>query len=211
MLEELFGSRTRIKLLKLFLSNPEEKFYIRQIARILKEGINSVRRELANLERIGVIAYDKDYPSKTRPQSPRRQRKKFKKKTVKKQELKKFYQTNNEFVLYNELKNLILKSELMIKNGLARKLDQLGKLKLLLLTGRFVEDETASTDILIVGSINRQKLSSLMRRLEKSLGGEIRYTILTQKEYNYRKEITDKFLYKVLDGEKIVVLDKLNK
>src|SRR6266508_4695899 len=58
MVEQLFGSKTRVKLLQLFYSNPNRSFYVREITRKIDEQINSVRRELANLLSIGIIASD---------------------------------------------------------------------------------------------------------------------------------------------------------
>src|SRR3954447_26744701 len=58
MIEQLFGSKTRVKLLQLFYSNPNRSFYVREITRKIDEQINSVRRELANLLSIGIISSD---------------------------------------------------------------------------------------------------------------------------------------------------------
>ncbi|MBO7664277.1 hypothetical protein J6S46_00220, partial [Candidatus Saccharibacteria bacterium] len=53
--EKLFGSKTRAKLLRLFFENPGKSFYVREMTRVIEEQINSVRRELLNLESIGII------------------------------------------------------------------------------------------------------------------------------------------------------------
>ncbi len=58
MIEQLFGSKTRVKLLQLFYSNPNRSFYVREITRKIDEQINSVRRELANLLNVGLITSD---------------------------------------------------------------------------------------------------------------------------------------------------------
>lgn len=58
MIEQLFGSKTRVKLLKLFFSNPNRPFYVREITRKIEEQINSVRRELANMLSLGLITSD---------------------------------------------------------------------------------------------------------------------------------------------------------
>ena len=58
MIEQLFGSKTRVKLLQLFLANPGRSFYVRELTRKIDEQINSVRRELANLLGIGIIRSD---------------------------------------------------------------------------------------------------------------------------------------------------------
>ena len=56
--EKLFGSKTRAKLLRLFFENPGKSFYVREMTRVIEEQINSVRRELLNLESIGIIKND---------------------------------------------------------------------------------------------------------------------------------------------------------
>src|ERR1700712_1499496 len=58
MVEQLFGSKTRVKLLQLFYSHPNRPFYVREITRRIEEQINSVRRELSNLLSIGIITSD---------------------------------------------------------------------------------------------------------------------------------------------------------
>jgi len=54
-LERLFTSRTRVKLLELFLLHPEREVHVREICRITGLNINAVRRELANLEELGLL------------------------------------------------------------------------------------------------------------------------------------------------------------
>ena len=87
MLEQLFGSRTRVKLLHLFLENIEQDFFVREICRAINERIHSVRRELENLEKFGLI-------------SPRTE------------DQKKYYKINSDFPVLEELRRLIEKSKL---------------------------------------------------------------------------------------------------
>lgn len=71
MIDALFGSKTRVKLLHLFLNNPNRAFYVREITRKIDEQINSVRRELANMLSIGIVQSDNSnnrlYYEVTRP------------------------------------------------------------------------------------------------------------------------------------------------
>jgi predicted transcriptional regulator len=55
MLEHLFTSRTRVQLLELFLLRPEREIHVREICRRTGLNINAVRRELANLEGLGLL------------------------------------------------------------------------------------------------------------------------------------------------------------
>ena len=55
MVDQLFGSKTRVKLLKFFFANQDQEFFVRELTRLLGEQINSIRRELINLADIGVV------------------------------------------------------------------------------------------------------------------------------------------------------------
>ncbi|MDO8509770.1 MAG: ArsR family transcriptional regulator, partial [bacterium] len=56
MLEHLFGSTTRVKLLQIFFSSPDRAYFMRELARLVEVQLNAIRRELANLEKLGIIA-----------------------------------------------------------------------------------------------------------------------------------------------------------
>ena len=193
MLEAIFGSRTRTKLLKLFLLNSQE-FFVREISRAIDENLNSVRRELDNLEKLGLISIIETF-----------------RQAQGKKQINKYYQVNQNFVLYEDLRKLFLKSKLLIERTLAQKLNELGNVKLLILSGFFVDDNDAKTDLLIVGQINKIKLKNLISKISSQMNSEIRYTSMSVKEFNFRNGITDRFLFEVLEGKKIVIVDKTGK
>ncbi len=224
MLEKLFGSRARVKILNIFLLNPGEKYYIRQLSRGLKLQLNSARRELENLEKFGILTSsygsspgigggennhgeDKDggnnKPSfakaaEDRPSSAEAM--------AGKQE-KKYYRANIAFVLFEEIKALVVKAQILYERDFVSKLQKIGKIKLLILTGFFANNNTL-TDLLIVGNVNKNKLLKLIRELELELGREINFTLMEPREFKYRRDITDIFLYEILEGRKIVVIDE---
>jgi len=78
------------------------------------------------------------------------------------------------------------------------------------LTGIFVGIEGFVTDLLLVGAVNRKKLAKIVREFEKELNHSINYTVMSSPEYKYRQDITDRFLYDILEGRKIVIIDKLD-
>ena len=100
MLEHIFGSRTRVKLLRLFLSNPDKDYFVRELTRKVKERINSVRRELDNLEKLGLIIANQTGQ-------------------------KKFYRVEGKFILFDELRALILKSQMTVERDLAKSIKKL--------------------------------------------------------------------------------------
>ena len=199
MVEQLFGSKTRVKLLQLFMSNPNRSFYVREITRKVEEQINSVRRELANLLSIGVITSD---TSNNRL----------------------YYEVNQKFAYYDALeqmfggapvaKKLPKKSSLDSVDesevSLEAKFRSLGNVQIALLAGQFTRDESSGVDILIVGDINKTKLENFITELETSEKKEIRYVVFTETDFMYRKQINDRFTITILESKIQVIIDRDN-
>src|SRR3989338_10090238 len=220
MLEKLFGSKARVKILKLFLIHPHEKYYIRQLSRNLKLQLNSVRRELENLENFGILisdAKEKNEATAMSKAEPAADQALFgpagapagqpARPGASGQE-KKYYRANPNFVLFDEIKALIVKAQILYEKDFVRKLQAIGKIKLLVLTGIFVNNPNSLIDILLVGKINKIKLVKLIKELEIELGKEINFTVFNPQEFKYRRDITDIFLYGILEGRKLIVIDE---
>lgn len=188
MIEQLFGSKTRVKLLQLFYSNPNRSFYVREITRKIDEQINSVRRELGNLLSIGIISSETNNN-------------------------RLYYEVNQKFEHYAPLAAIFGGGKLNVTqkvatNNEADDIKTLGNVEIALYTGQFTRDESSGIDILIVGDVNPNKVQKFMAELEKKEGKELRYTVMTASEYNYRKQINDRFLNTVLASKHQVVVDK---
>ncbi|HOZ36439.1 MAG TPA: hypothetical protein PLR18_01245 [bacterium] len=198
MLDKLFGSKTRVKLLNLFFDNPDSCFYVRGISRELKENINSVRRELINLEEMEIVVpvplETLDIPA---PELARET-----------QEKRKYYQVNKEHLLYQELLNLIMHSRVLADRVLLEKLKKEKGIRLLILSGIFVGNPRARTDILIMGGVDKNRIKRLISGMERNFEYPLRYSIMSQKEFDYRNSMTDKFLFEIMESKKIVVVDK---
>jgi len=204
MFEQLFGSKTRVKLLELFYSNPNRSFYVREITRKVNEQINSVRRELANLLGIGIITSESNNN-------------------------RLYYEVNQEYDHYKALSMIFgpkpTKSsskkkaesakekdevEQVPEHPLAHHLRTVGRIDAALLTGQFTRDERSGIDILIIGDINQAKLDKFMNELEKEETKELRYSTLTTSNYDYRKQINDRFINNVLASKKIIIINNHN-
>jgi hypothetical protein len=192
MIEQLFGSKTRVKLLQLFYSNPNRSFYVREITRKIDEQINSVRRELANLLNTGIIVSDNTNN-------------------------RLYYEVNQSYEFYKPLLAIFGKStsDSGIKRRIASpaapehdKLRALGNLELVIYTGQFTRDESSGIDMLIVGDVNQNALQKFVSELETQENKEIRYTVMSPTEFNYRRQINDRFITTVLDSKKQVLVDK---
>jgi hypothetical protein len=199
MIEQLFGSKTRVKLLQLFYSNPNRSFYVREITRKIDEQINSVRRELANLLSIGIISSDTTNN-------------------------RLYYEVNQTYEYYAPLKLIFggaasedgaevavatkKNTEQAAPNVERDKIKSLGNVDVALYTGQFTRDESSGIDVLIVGDINQHALQKFMTELEAQEGKDIRYTVMPAQEFGYRRQIKDRFISTVLGSKKQVLIDK---
>ncbi len=221
MLTKLFGSNARVKVLKLFLLNENSRFFVREVARQLNLQVNAVRRELANLEEIGLLK------TKANPATSKQAGRAFAVEAIKikgkridvepkdedeeaggKQD-KKYYEVDRDFLLFNELKALIVKSQMTCEDDLAARLAKVGKIDFLALTGFFVGDAQSGVDLFIVGRVSKEKLLKAIKELEQELVREVNYVMMTPDDFAYRREVTDVFLYSILEGRRITLINEL--
>lgn len=187
MVEQLFGSKTRVKLLQLFYGNPNRSFYVREITRKIDEQINSVRRELSNLLSIGIIVSDNTNN-------------------------RLYYEVNQKYEFYDPLLAIFGAGAKAV--GKSSKRDEadewkaLGKVDLVIYTGQFTRDERAGVDLLLVGNVNKNALDKFIADLEAKEGKELRYTVMDPNDFKYRQQIKDRFISGILEAKKQVVLDK---
>lgn len=217
MLTKLFGSNTRARLLKQFLFNPDEKYYIRQLARDLDLQVNSIRRELENLEDFGLLSskipeegkVDDEYCLNGIKNLDKAKKTAKKPAKVSGTQEKKYYKVNKNFPLFEDLKSLIMKSQVLYKDELTKELVKVCSPRLLVLTGLFVGRPEIGVDVFIVGRVSKEKLNNVIRKLEREIDREINFTAMESGEFKYRRDIADMFLYSVLEGDKIVVIDEI--
>lgn len=212
MLEKLFGSKARVKILKNFLLNPDKKFYIRQLARDLKLQVNSVRRELSNLEDFGLLSSDDNNNINSNvlsntPESKKNSKEKDIKETGLKE--KKYYWVNKNFILFSEVRSLIVKSQILAGESFIKNLKLVCDPKFILLSGIFVNNESSPTDVLIVANVENDKLTKIISDLEQELSREVNFTVMDEAEFKYRQEVADVFLHSVLNARRIILLDKI--
>ena len=203
MVEQLFGSKTRVKLLQLFYSNPNRSFYVREITRKIDEQINSVRRELSNLLSIGIITSDNTNN-------------------------KLYYEVNQKYEFYDPLQQIFgggVKKK-AVKKAPAEDgsepvqavdeatahsdLKSVGHIDLAVYTGQFTRDETAGVDLFIVGEVNSNALQKYVDQLEQQENKSLRYTVMTLSDFQYRQQIRDRFAVAITNAKKQVLVDLHN-
>ncbi len=195
MLEHFFGSKTRVKLLNIFFRSPAKSFYVRELARLAETQLNAVRRELANLVSIGLVA-PVAAPGKGGETAGT--------------ERSKFYQLRSDSLLFPELKALLLKAQILEEQHLIETVKRrAGRISLFILTGFFTNEPDVETDMLIVGAVKPVVIATLIKSYEREAGRSVRYTLMDSREFRERHELGDKFLYSIFEARHITAVDEI--
>lgn len=192
-LEQMFGSKTRARLIALFLQQPDEAFFVRELTRRIDAQLNSVRRELKNLVELGLLIEKSGEKKDAKRLSDR----------------KKYYSTNKDFILFEDLRSLFQKVQILLKQNLVQELQEKGNIDYFAFTGRFVDATDIATDMLIVGSIKQSDLEKVIGKFEDEIPYEINYTLMPKDEFLDRRQVADRFLFSILNGERVVMIDRL--
>ncbi len=164
-------------MLKLFLTHPDEEFFVREITRMLEEQINAVRRELINFKKIGLVTY-------------------------RSKDKRKYFMVNKNFLLFPELRSMVLKTQ-DLKEDMVGYLTSLGEVDCIIMTGMFVQTD-APVDLLIVGSIQKDILEEYLMAASKEK--PIRYAVFETDNFLYRIEYKDKFIMDLLKDPKAKIV-----
>jgi hypothetical protein len=193
MIDALFGSKTRVKLLHLFLNNPGQSFFVREITRKIDEQINSVRRELANMLEVGIIVSDSSNN-------------------------KLYYQVNQRYDYYVPFRSIF--SDTKIKSTTASMssgnqtedysslLGRLHGARLVITAGILVDGSNSPVDILIVGDVSSVKVKLAVKEIESTEGRDVNYSVLPYDEFYYRLSVKDRFITEILNSQHKIILDK---
>lgn len=208
MIEQLFGNDARRKIIEFFLTHIHESFSFDELKNRFDGSLSgaALKREAQALVESQVIeAYWHLTPSKIDVSREKSER------NAEKNKKEILFRVNHSFPLLPELHSLVLKSIIFWEKKLVKKIKNSGSINYLAFTGFFTDTNHAPTDILIVGRVSKKKLGRIMKRFQSDLRRPVRYTLLSKKEFDYRMDITDRFLYDILESKKIVVVDDILK
>ncbi len=183
MFKDLITSKTRVKILSLFLGAPQEMFHVREAVRQLDEEINAVRRELIYLEKKGILTRE-----------PRANRV--------------YYYLDKSYPFYFDLLNLNAKLS-GIGGDIIKNRVKLGKIKFAMLSGRFargIRNNPEEVDLLLVGTVVVPELSAIVQAEEQKRKHEINYTTMTEEEFTFRKKRRDPFITSVIYGSRVMLI-----
>ncbi|MBI4698282.1 MAG: winged helix-turn-helix transcriptional regulator [Nitrospirae bacterium] len=181
MLEKLFTSGIRADIMSLLFNSPEEKFYVREVSRLVGKNPSGVKKELDKLEQMGLVTSEKEGNLK-------------------------YFRANKDSSLFPELKGLIAKS--LGIHGALKSVLKAAEAKAAFIHGQFTEDPNAPLlELFIVSDSNHIKTK--LEDVEKRFGREIRYQVLGQSEYRTKKKSGDRVLKKLLNTKKILLVGRL--
>lgn len=183
MLEDFITSKSRVRVLNIFLVSPFDMYHVRELVRRTNDEINAVRRELFFLENKGIL-------------------------TKEKRANRVYYYLDKTYPHYYDLLRLSAK---MVGLGgeIVKNRAKLGKIKYAFISGKFVrklEKSPEEVDLLIVGTVVLPEIALIVRNEEAKLGREINYTVMTEEEFDFRKDRKDPFIEKILAGSRIMLL-----
>lgn len=182
ILGKLFDGVNRVKIIRLFLLNPQTDFTNSEISRRSKVSVGSLKRDLNLLRDARFIMKGK----------------------------KGAWSLDPSFPFTAPLKSLLIGGQSFTREEIIRRFKNAGRLKLLIVAGVFIQDETSRTDILIVADHpKRSAIDRVVRSLEAEIGKELRYSVLDTEEFKYRISVYDKFIRDILDYAHDRVIDKI--
>lgn len=183
MLNDLFISKVRVKMLQLFMLNPNQMYHVREIVRQVDEEINAVRRELQRMEKGGMV--------RSEWRANRR-----------------YYEFRKDYLFYSELLAMMNKV-----GGLGGDIIQnrikLGKVKFAFMSGGFARGKKPGDkdiELFVVGTIVLPELTAIVKQEEVKRQREINYSVMTEEEYKYRVTRRDPFILDVLERPRVMLI-----
>ena len=183
----IFRSKTRTALFRLYFSNPDREYYLRELERILDIPVSMIRKELLRLEENGIFI------------------------SAKRGNLT-YFCLNKSYPLFDELKSIVFKT-IGIRGLLKETLEQIRGIEIAFIYGSFAKNEEnakSDIDLFIVGEIEERKLVTEVGKVEKTLKREINYSLYTKDDIKKKKKEMDSFMLEVINGPKIFLMGSEN-
>ena len=190
MIDALFGSKTRVKLLHLFLNNPGQSFFVREITRLIDEQINSVRRELANMLEVGIITSDSS-------------------------DNKLYYKVSQRYEYYVPLRAIFADQKVTAAAAIQlgdepawqKLVKDISGLRVAVAAGVLVQGSEGGIDLLLVGEVPKRSVAQVVANIESDIGRDLTYSVLSYDEFYYRLSVHDRFIAGLTKNKHQVLVD----
>ncbi|MCB9805976.1 hypothetical protein H6775_02325 [Candidatus Nomurabacteria bacterium] len=194
ILEKLFGNAVRVKIMKLFLFHPESHFDKKDIIEKTKSNSSMVTKEVNLLEKIGFLRKVSFFKARESGKKRRTQG----------------YVLDQTFKYIHSLQKMLIDSSSMDNKEIIGRLNRAGKIKLIVASGVFIQENDTRIDLLVVGDeLNQRRIKNTISILEADIGKQLKYTIFNTNDFKYRMGIYDRLIRDIFDYPHQVVLDKI--
>lgn len=201
ILAKLFGGEVRVKLMRLFLFNPDNNYSLQETVDKSKSNKKEVSKEIVNLIKTGIIK---------KKSITREVQQKKKKKIIIKKVHETGYCLDTKFPYLQALKNLLIMVSLHADDTLVKRFSSVGRIKLFIASGVFIQEWETRVDLLIVGDgLNINKLDALMKTIESEVGREIIYSAFETEDFEYRYGMHDRLIRDIMDLPHATLVDKI--
>ncbi len=190
ILEKIFGSATKARLMRSFVYNPETVFPVDSLSKKIKARPNIVKKEINILEKADLV----------------------KKRLTKNEKGRKVtgWIANPNFKYLDPLREFLLKVSPLTEESIARKLNMAGRVKLVVISGIFINEEQSRVDMLLVSDKpDEKKLKKILMEIESEFGREVSFALLSSQDFTYRLGMGDKLIRDIFDFPHKVVLNKI--
>ena len=184
MLETLLGSKLRVKVLGWLFSHPDERYFVRQLTALVKEDSTNVSRELARLEKTGILVSTTEGKQK-------------------------YYQANRDSPVFNDLHGLIVKTTGaadVLRAALAPAQEQM---RVAFIFGSIAsgnERRRSDIDVMVIGKVPFELVVSLLSPVEETLKREVNAVVYPVAEFKNKVKEDHHFVKTVLEDEKIFLI-----
>lgn len=191
ILEKIFGSAAKVKVMRLFLFNPNTNFSLDQIINRARISPQAARAVLRPLNDVGMIRARTFYKTERRKEG--RKRVEIKKKV-------RGWCLNENFSYLIPLQSFLINASPLKEKAIIKRFNRVGNVKLLIISGIFLHEKDSRVDILIVGDgLRRPTLETKIKEIEAELGKELTYSVFETGDFQYRLRMYDKLVRDILD------------
>jgi len=186
-ISKIFKSKTRKELFRLYFTNPDDEYYLRELERLLDIPVSMIRKELNRLEEDGIFL------SRRRGNST-------------------YYFLNKSYPLFDELKSIVFET-IGVQGLLREELSQTKGIEVAFIYGSFAKHEEGAKsdiDLLVIGKPDDSELLRQIRKLEEVLRREIHYSIFRKEEFRQKRKEKDSFIMDLFRNPKIFLIGGVN-
>lgn len=217
ILTAIFGNQVKVRILRMFLFNPETPFFLAEIIERTKCDGAAVRKILSLLLKAGLlkkrlitkeiaVAGGARPILQDRPQDDLRNRAKPATKKLHGWS----YALNAKFIYLDQLKTFLTVSSVSADESLLKKFGSVGRLKLVVASGIFIQNWDSRVDLLLVGDeLDLKRIEAIIKGIEAEIGKEIAYSAFETADFEYRLGIHDRLIRDILDYPHVTLLDRL--